>query len=63
MAEGLKVVGKRADTGLEVVLNGKLNLVGCVNRDNGLNSVNDGIDGNVIVDIGAISGQRYRIGS
>jgi hypothetical protein len=51
---------------LEVVLNGKFNLVGCVNRDNGLNGdngTNDGIDGNVTVDVGAISGQRYRIGS
>jgi hypothetical protein len=51
---------------LEVVLNGKLNLVCWVNSDNRLNSgngVNDGIDCNVIVDVGAISGQRYRIGS
>ena len=51
---------------MEVVLNGKLNLVGCVNRNNGLNGddgINDRIDGNVILDVGAISGQRYRIGS
>ncbi len=63
MAGGLKVGRIWADIGLEAFLDGKLNLVGWVDTDNGINrdnGANDGIDVivdiNVIADVGAISG-------
>jgi hypothetical protein len=65
MAAGLRIAGQGADIGLEACCDGKFNIV-CdvavaVDVDVDVRSVNDVIESNIIVDLSAVPGRRYRV--